>query len=223
MAPKPTAAKASNRGPSTEDTENHPSDAGGHAAGATATKVRGRGRGRGAAKKVLEPYIKKWQIYAHKRGIDPVHLHVSFMTKLISSNISYSSLCTARSALSCVIDTNSDTVTTFGSLPEVKRLMKGAFEIKPSYPESSKATTWDPNIVLNYLKNLYPNKHLNLKELKLKVVTLLALCTGQRLQTLQKLNTNNMTLCENKCSFIITDKHTQRPSLKTNRTFSLPQ
>ena len=53
VAPKPTAAKASNRGPSTEDTENHPSDAG-HAAGAAVTKVRGRGRGRGAAKKVLE-------------------------------------------------------------------------------------------------------------------------------------------------------------------------
>ena len=165
-------------------------------------------------KKAYQPYIKKWQIYAHKKGTDHVHPHVSgpvnFMIKLIASNISYSSLCTAHSALSCVINTNSDNVTTFGSLPELKRLMKGAFEMKLLYPESSKATTWDPNIVLNYLKNLCPNKHLSLKELTLKLVTLLDLSTEQRLQTLKNLNTSNMTLGEYKCSFIITDriKHT---------------
>ena len=167
-------------------------------------------------KKSYRPYIKKWQIYANKRGIDPVHPHVSgpinFMSKLVSRGISYSSLCITRSALSCFIDTNYTNGITFGSLPEVKRLMKGAFEINPTYPESSKATTWDPNIVLDYLKNLYPNRQLSLKELTLKLVTLLALCTGQRLQTIQKLNTDNMTLKENKCSFIITEKlkHTRK-------------
>ena len=41
---------------------------------------------------------------------------------------------------------------------------------------------------------------------------LLAFCTRQRLQTLQKLNTDNITLKENKCSFIITEelKHTRK-------------
>ena len=104
-------------------------------------------------------------------------------------NLSYSALNTARSALSCLLP-NVDGVPV-GKHDSIKRLLTGFFNIRPSIPRYSH--TWDVTPVLDYLRNMHPLTDLSLKSLTLKLTMLLALVTGQRCQTLQKLNLKNLT------------------------------
>ena len=94
--------------------------------------------------------------------------------------LSYTSLNTARSALSCILVL--DTGTPFGQHPAVKRLMTGFFNMHP--PKPRYAHTWDVKIVLNLLKSWNPVSKIDLKTLTLKLSMLLALVSGQRVQTL---------------------------------------
>ena len=68
--------------------------------------------------------------------------------------------------------------------------MKGVYLDKPPKPKYSEL--WDVKVVLNYLKTLHPLQSLSLKQLTLKLVTLLALTTAQRAQTLSSLNLDFM-------------------------------
>ena len=79
--------------------------------------------------------------------------------------------------------------------------MKGVFENRPSLPRYS--ATWDIAVVLKYLGRLHPANKLSLKNLTLKVVTLLALLSGQRHQTLYKLKISCMQLSQDKCVFVL--------------------
>ena len=60
--------------------------------------------------------------------------------------------------------------------------MKGVYNCKPTLPRQS--ATWDVNLVIRYLKSLYPQGNLSLKQLSYKLIVLLALTTGERIQTL---------------------------------------
>ena len=71
---------------------------------------------------------------------------------------------TVRSALSQVL--HSPTGVSFGELPTVKQFLKGVFQEKPTLPRYS--VTWDPAILLLYLKTLSPVKELTLKMLTYK-------------------------------------------------------
>nr|CAH7741810.1 unnamed protein product [Callosobruchus chinensis] len=51
----------------------------------------------------------------------------------------------------------------------------------------------DPYPVLNYLSTLFPDDTLTLKDLTLKLVTLLLLTSGHRVQTLSKISVENIT------------------------------
>ena len=79
--------------------------------------------------------------------------------------------------------------------------MKGVYELKPSFPKY--VNTWDVNIVLHYLENMYPHDKLSLKQLSLKLVTLIALLSGQRCRTVHKLSMDCMQLSDTKCVFQI--------------------
>jgi hypothetical protein len=74
----------------------------------------------------------------------------------------------------------------------VKRFLRGVFNIKPSLPRY--VNTWDVNIVLNFLKNMNSFDVISLRELSYKLVTLIALCTGQRCQTLSVLKLSDMNI-----------------------------
>ena len=79
--------------------------------------------------------------------------------------------------------------------------MKGVFENRPSLPRCS--ATWDIAVVLKYLGSLHPANKLSLKNLTPKVVTLLALLSGKRRQTLHKLKISCMQLSQDKCVFVL--------------------
>ena len=74
-------------------------------------------------------YIKQWKVFCRERQINPISPSLSeaieFMTTIFKTGVSYSSLATARSALSSLLNTQNGV--TFGSQPIIQRFMKGAF------------------------------------------------------------------------------------------------
>ena len=146
--------------------------------------------------------IKKWISFATARGSDPftpsVALVVEFLTDLFHRGLSYSSLNTARSALSTFIFTEGGPI---GAHPLIRRFMKGVFQLRPALPKYN--VTWETDTVLNYLRKLSPVRVLNLKRLTFKLVMLIALLTGQRCQTIHALTLSNTTLTDNFVKFRI--------------------
>lgn len=133
---------------------------------------------------------------------------VEYLTSLFNSGKSYSTINSARSALSYFVVLRDNTNTDIGKHPLVTRFMRGVFKLRPPRPKYN--STWDVNIVLSHLRGV-DNKSCSIKQLTLKCAMLLALCTGQRVQTLEALRISNLTAGENKRSFIV-DK-----ILKTSR------
>lgn len=91
---------------------------------------------------------------------------------------SYMTINSARSALSTVFS-DSERLS-IGEHKLIVRFMKGVSRLRPPAPRYS--VTWDASKVLNYLHSL--SSTLSFKETTLKLVSLLALVTGQRVQTL---------------------------------------
>ena len=88
-----------------------------------------------------------------------------------------------------------------GQLPLVKRFMKGIFNKKPALPKYN--STWDVEVVLAFLKTLTPVHTLSLRYLSYKLVMLLALLTGQRMQTLHSLDLNDIEASDSQLTFSV--------------------
>ena len=101
-----------------------------------------------------------------------------------AKGLGYSAINTARSAISSVLYSRS-LKTDVGSHKLVCRFIKGLFVLKPSLPRYSHI--WDPEKVLSYMSRFRCSRKLPLKLLSMKTVTLLALLTVQRIQTLHAL------------------------------------
>ena len=138
-------------------------------------------------------YLRKWEEFALNKKFNIWNPHISqvldFLTLLLDQGCGYSAINTARSALSSIITVNNLPV---GQHSLVKRFLKGVYNVKPSFPRYIQ--TWDVNVVLNFLKSMDSFDIISLKNLTFKLVTLLALCTGQRCQTLSFLDLNNMNI-----------------------------
>lgn len=78
----------------------------------------------------------------------------------------------------------------FAEDPMIIRFMRGVFIAKRPKPKYT--MTWDVGKVLDYLNSLYPLENLDIKTLTLKTVSLIALTTAQRVQTLVSLKINQM-------------------------------
>ena len=143
--------------------------------------------------KQYKPHLCKWESYCHKRKIDPLRATAAegtnFLADLFQSGAGYSTINAARSALSYM-----------KGHPLVSRLLKGVFELRPALPKYQ--SIWDISVVLNLLGS-WQIPNISLKYLSLKLTMLLAFTTGQRVQTLQTLDINNMTLRVNECVFVI--------------------
>ena len=84
--------------------------------------------------------------------------------------LSYSTLNTARSALSIIIKIEGYY---FGMHPVATRFMKGVFETRLSSPKYTTCNIWDVSIVLKHLNEFYPYATSSLKDLTFKVLMLL--------------------------------------------------
>ncbi|CAB4032873.1 Transposon Ty3-G Gag-Pol poly, partial [Paramuricea clavata] len=156
--------------------------------------------------KQYKTYLDKWQVYCKERQIDVIkpglENGIEFLVSLYHLGIGYSAINTARSALSNLLIL--DEGVKFGEHPLVIRYMKGIFEIRPALPKYSEI--WDVIVVLNYLKTLEQVASLPLKELTLKLTTLLCLTTGQRGQTIHKMDVNGIQALPDRYRIIINDK-----------------
>ena len=126
---------------------------------------------------------------------------------------SYSAINTARSALSVILSQNGLSI---GNFTSVKRLMKGIFELRPPMPRYT--YIWDVNIVFEYLMN-FSSVNIPLSHLTYKLVTLMALATAQRAQTLHLINLENFVY--NDDEIIVPIPQLLKQSNPKNRKFSL--
>ena len=117
---------------------------------------------------------------------------VEFLTVLYNSGVGYSSINTARCALSSFLSLGQDK--TVGQLPLVKRFLKGVYNKRLSFPRYEQ--TWNVDVVLKFLRTLSPVNTLSLQSLTWKLVMLLALVTGQRVQTLACLDLTYMKVTD---------------------------
>ena len=161
--------------------------------------------------KQYQVYLGRWLQFCQSKGIPhmaaSIDHGIDFLATLFASGLGYSAINTARSALSSVLILPDNT--TFGSHPLVTRLLKGVFELKPSLPRYS--SIWDVGVVLTHLRGLGIASTLDLKTLTRKTTMLLCLLTGQRCQTLTKLDITFMQVLPGKIVFTIGEK------LKTTR------
>ncbi|RVE41599.1 hypothetical protein evm_013747 [Chilo suppressalis] len=127
-----------------------------------------------------EHSLSQWIIFCKNDNVDPlsstVPTVISFLTQKFNEGLSYSSLNSMRSAISLILGSQ------LGSDERITRFFRGIYKLRPKTPRYE--DIWDPDIVLNYLSDLFPNDSLSLSILSKKFVTLLALVTAHRVQTI---------------------------------------
>ena len=124
---------------------------------------------RSVTKSQYRVYLKKWFSFCSETGCDIISPGIpqalDFLSSLRQSGLNYSSINTARCALSSILQL-SDSGVTFGQLPIVKRFMKGVFEICPALPRYK--STWNVGDVLNYFRLQQHASLLTLKRIDIK-------------------------------------------------------
>ena len=161
-------------------------------------------------------------LFCTKRQADPIcptiSMAVDFLTSLYDEEMSYSSINSARCALSASLEESpTSAYSTFREHPDVKRFMKGIFQSRPPLPRYCK--TWDVNLVLQHIGSLGHSQELSFKDLTLKLVMLVALTTAQRGQSLQSLDIHKMVEEKTAYTFMLNSNLTQNKPGKS--TFDL--
>jgi len=110
---------------------------------------------------------------------------LDYLTHLLQDRqLSYRSLNVHRSAISYNVPYHGDT--SLGNRPDVKKFMKGVFNIHPPQPRHQ--DTWDVSILVQFLSSLPEAEKLSLKALSMKLVTLLALTNADRASDIRALD-----------------------------------
>ncbi|XP_071640433.1 uncharacterized protein [Temnothorax longispinosus] len=138
--------------------------------------------------KQYDSALKKWWSFCSANSVDPFTSSIrdilAGLTDAFEKGVSYSTLNCLRSAISLVVGHE------IGQDPNIKRFFKGVFNKRPPRPRYD--CTWDPKAVLDYLSSKANNKTTTLKVLSMKLISLLALVTGHRLQTFALLDIRNI-------------------------------
>jgi hypothetical protein len=124
--------------------------------------------------------LSKWHDWCVQRNLHPFSISVSsfanFLASLYANGLQYRTINTVRSAVS-VTHGHVEGIP-LGQHPVVSRLMKGIYNSRP--PELRYATSWCVGQVTTHMKTMGPNNALSLKQLSLKLVTLMALVEASR-------------------------------------------
>ena len=150
--------------------------------------------------KQYQPYIAKWHRFCAEREFNPynppLNIVLDFLVHLLNQDLEYTTINTARSAISAIILPQGTT-----TYPIISRFMKGIYRSKPPRPKYQ--TTWDVQPVLTYLSSLGTANNLNLKTLSLKLLMLVALVSAQRGQSLHMLDITLMKQDESSFEFLL--------------------
>ena len=168
------------------------------------------------------PYLERWFSFCNGRGISafrpPIGALLDFLLLEYRSSSSsgskraYRTMGVIRSAVSSVALIDGVPA---GTSHLVKKFMTAVFNDNPAFPKYS--TTWDPDLVLSYLKSLGANGSLSLLSLSRKLVVLMRLLSGERGQTLLALDVTRMVFLGDSVTFHISDLlKTSRPTWHKN-------
>lgn len=113
---------------------------------------------------------------------------LNFLTERFQNGAAYGTLNSLKSALSLLLDNE------LGCNKDISRFFRGIYKLRPSLPKYKE--TWDPNIILEYISNFFPNEGLDLQMISKKLLILLALTTAQRLQTFSLITIDNIHITE---------------------------
>ena len=97
----------------------------------------------------------------------------------------------------------------------IVRLFASFYKLRPSFFKY--IVTWDVGLVLKFLASWHPPKDLSLKSLTLKTVTLIALTSSDRAQTIHALRVDRVAMSPHGLEFVIYD------ILKTTRRGQPPR
>jgi len=138
--------------------------------------------------------------------ISDINLVLEFFINLYESKCSYSTINTARSALSLILSP----VDGFnvGCHPLVIRILKGIGRARPPQPRYN--SVWNADVVLKLIHDWDLNELLSIKQLTCKLASLLMLCTGQRAQTIHAIRVSKIVF-SSRVEIVIPDR------LKTSR------
>ncbi|BET03426.1 Hypothetical protein NTJ_16244 [Nesidiocoris tenuis] len=155
-----------------------------------------------------------WWTFCQQRNLNPFHIAtqplLSFLQHILdSSSVNFGTINSHKAALSVLVD---------GSFSEnvvITRFMKGVQRLRP--PRARYPFVWDPAVVLDHLDSDITA----LPEMSKKLVILMALATGQRVQTLSLAKTTNVRFTAEGCSIFIPDtvKHSRVGSPQPVLTF----
>lgn len=153
-------------------------------------------------KKQYETCFNKWWRFCLKRNISPYKNSVQdiliFLTDLYKDGAVHSSINCYRSAISLLVGPE------MAHDDRIRRFFKGLSKLRPSRPKYD--LTWDPKIVLDYFSSLPRNDELSIKDLTMKLICLLALVTGHRMQTFSLIKVENIELTQDSIKIKIPDR-----------------
>lgn len=138
--------------------------------------------------KQYDSCLKKWWAFCRRRSTDPYKGDTSevirFLTAEFEKGASHGTLNSCRSAIALLQGPE------LGDNAQIRRLFKGIAKLRPGKPKYE--STWDPSLVLNHVSQWGSNDAISLEKLTFKLVTLLALVTAQRMQTLATIDIRNV-------------------------------
>lgn len=120
---------------------------------------------------------------------------LEFLDREFRHGASYSTLNCTRSAIALISNQSGH------DTPTVKRFLKGVSNLRPGLPKYN--DTWDPQTVLTYFKK---HQSTSLDQVARKLICLLALTTGQRIQSLQSIKVSNIRENVSEISIFIPDR-----------------
>ena len=112
------------------------------------------------------------------------------MLSLYKKELGYSAINTTRTMLSNILPVKEGIQ--FGKHPIVTRMLKGIFRTRPALPRY--ICIYNAEIVIGFLKSLPCWEEITLKWLTLKLVTLLALLSSHKCQTLNSMSIEHMDI-----------------------------
>lgn len=165
-----------------------------------------------STKKQYESSLNKWLTYCRDKKCNPllanINIILSFFTDLFKKGLGYSSLNTVRSALSLILPSVDGYQC--GSHPLLTRFLKAIGKLRP--PVRRYNTVWDAGQLLNYFTSLSCNEELSLKHLTMKTAALLAILSGQRVQTLSLISLLDIKIQNGTINILVSENvKTSRP------------
>lgn len=170
--------------------------------------------------KQYEMYLRKYIVFSDQKCVEfgnvTTQLCLEFLNDLFVNGSSYVSLNCARSALSFAFGHK----VSLGNDPVISRFMKGVYQLRT--PRAKYEVTWNVDSLLGILEK-WDSATISLKDLTLKTVSILALATGQRVQSLASIRLNEIVFDDNQVQIIQSAKLKTTSINRMNPVLVLPK